>query len=116
VPQFVLEHYISGGRGGECNIVCTQPRRIAAVGVATRVAAEMGERVGGLVGYQIQMEAKVSNDTRLAFCTTGILLRRLLGDPQLEGVTHVLIDEVHERSVDTDFLLCLLKGAINRLY
>jgi HrpA-like RNA helicase len=62
-----------------------------------------------LVGYQVRGENKLSRDTRLCFMTTGILLRRLQGDMSLDGITHVVVDEVHERSIDSDFLLLLLK-------
>lgn len=81
-------------------IVCTQPRRISAIGVAERVAAERDERIGNTIGYQIRLESKVSSNTRLTFCTTGILLQRLSGDPQLKSVTHIIVDEVHERSAE----------------
>lgn len=90
VPQFILDDYIATGRGGECNIICTQPRRIAAIGVATRVAQERCEDVADVVGYQIRMEAKKSANTRLLFCTTGVLLRRLLSDRSLSGVRELL--------------------------
>ena len=83
-----------------CEIVCTQPRRISAIGVAERVAAEREERVGNTIGYQIHLENKVSQKTRLTFCTTGILLQRLISDPLLNSVSHVIVDEVHERSSD----------------
>jgi ATP-dependent RNA helicase DHX57 len=82
------------------NIICTQPRRISAIGVAERVAAERNESIGNTVGYQIRLESKVSNNTRLIFCTTGILLQRLSADPQLKSVTHIIVDEVHERSAE----------------
>ena len=85
------------------NIICTQPRRISAIGLAERVANERDEKVGGVVGYS-RLESKTSKETRLLFCTTGILLRRLLSDSTLENVTHVILDEVHERSVDSDVL------------
>lgn len=114
VPQFVLEDAFEGGRGALCSIICTQPRRIAAVGLAERVAAERGEGVGGSVGYSIRLESKRSPDTRLLFCTAGILLRRLLGDAELAGVSHVVVDEVHERSVEGDLLLLLLRALIRR--
>ena len=81
--------------------VCTQPRRISAIGVAERVAAERVERVGNVVGYQIRLESKTSSSTRLMFCTTGILLRRLESDPDLTDVSHVIVDEVHERSEES---------------
>jgi HrpA-like RNA helicase len=77
VPQFLLEEAVAAGGGGACNIVCTQPRRISAIGVAERVAAERGERVGESVGYSIKGEQRQSAHTRLLFCTVGILLRRL---------------------------------------
>ena len=77
VPQFILDDAIRAGCGGACNIVCTQPRRVAAIGVADRVASERLERVGESVGYSIRMEQRRGPHTRLLFCTTGILLRRL---------------------------------------
>lgn len=86
VPQFILDEYIDNNRGGECQIICTQPRRIAAIGVATRVAQERCEEIADIVGYQIRMDAKKSANTRLLFCTTGVLLRRLLSDRTLSGV------------------------------
>ena len=73
VPQFVLEE--AAARGMPCSIVCTQPRRISAVGVAERVAAERGEVVGGVIGYAIRLESKSSANTALLFCTSGILIR-----------------------------------------
>lgn len=113
VPQFLLDEAIASGHGGEISIICTQPRRLAAIGVAGRVADERCERVGGVVGYQIRGETRKSADTRLLFCTTGVLLRRLQeclpSGSGLAGVTHIVVDEVHERSVDTDFLLTVLK-------
>lgn len=78
LPQFVLEEEIEAGRGVDCNIICTQPRRISAMSVAARVAAERGDALGQSVGYQIRLEAKRSAQTRLLFCTTGVLLRRLV--------------------------------------
>ena len=66
----------AAARGTPCSIVVTQPRRISAVGVAERVAAERGEVVGGVVGYAIRLESKSSANTALLFCTSGILIRR----------------------------------------
>lgn len=115
VPQFILDDAIESGRGGKVNILCTQPRRLAAIGVASRVNDERcDEPIGGTVGYQIRLENKTSAKTRLTFVTTGILLRRLQTDPTLDGVTHIMVDEVHERSVDTDFLLSILKALLPR--
>lgn len=95
-------------------IVCTQPRRISAIGVAERVAQERDEKIGNLVGYQIRLESKTSSWTRLLFCTTGILLRRLESDSELNDVTHVIIDEVHERSEESDFLLMIIRDLLPR--
>jgi ATP-dependent RNA helicase DHX36 len=125
VPQFILDGCglrgaDAGADGRAVNIICTQPRRISAIGVAERVAAERGEVIGGTVGYRIRLDAEASRATRLLFCTTGILLRMMQGDEEddgsdgLEGVTHVVVDEVHERSLDTDFLLVLLRDLLPR--
>ncbi len=113
VAQYLLEHAAETGQ--PVNIICTQPRRISAIGVADRVAAERGERVGqGAIGYAIRGESRICDNTRLLFCTTGVLLRRLERDPTLKGVTHVLVDEVHERTVEGDFLLMALKEMLHR--
>ncbi|KAJ2059448.1 helicase [Coemansia sp. S146] len=106
VPQFILDHGIR--TNSPTNIVCTQPRRISAVGVAGRVAEERASSVGDVVGYAVRGESRKSRDTRLLFCTTGVLLRMIAADPGLVLVTHVVCDEVHERSVDSDLLLVLL--------
>ncbi|XP_018457664.2 LOW QUALITY PROTEIN: DExH-box ATP-dependent RNA helicase DExH7, chloroplastic [Raphanus sativus] len=118
VPQFILDDMIESGRGGHCNIICTQPRRIAAISVAQRVADERCESSPGsddsLVGYQVRLESARSDKTRLLFCTTGILLRKLAGDTTLNDVTHIIVDEVHERSLLGDFLLIILKSLIEK--
>ena len=114
VPQFLLDDMIESEKGASCYIICTQPRRISAVSVAERVADERGEKIGQSVGYQIRLESKKSASTRLLFCTTGILLRRLQGDSKLEGVSHIVVDEIHERSIDSDFLLIILKELMTR--
>ena len=113
VPQFILEDAIARGTGGHTRIICTQPRRLAATGVAARVAAERDEPLGvagGSVGYHIKGERRAHVGTSLLFCTTGILLRRLAGG--LGHCTHIIVDEVHERSVDTDFLLAVLRRVL----
>lgn len=111
IPQLLLEHYILEGRGAQCNVVVTQPRRISAISVAQRVAQELGPSLRRNVGYQVRLESKPpARGGALLFCTVGILLRKLQGNPRLEGVSHVIVDEVHERDVNTDFLLILLKG------
>ncbi|XP_046383493.1 putative ATP-dependent RNA helicase DHX57 [Ischnura elegans] len=115
VPQFLLDEWLGSKGWNRCEhreIVCTQPRRISAIGVAERVAEERVERIGNTIGYQIRLESKMSSATRLLFCTTGILLRRLESDPLLKGVSHVLVDEVHERSEESDFLLMILRDLL----
>ncbi|KAL2533500.1 RNA helicase family protein [Abeliophyllum distichum] len=87
LPQFILEEEISSLRGAKCSIICTQPRRISAISVAARISSERGEKLGETVGYQIRLESKRSSETRLLFCTTGVLLRQLVQCPDLTGIT-----------------------------
>ncbi|KAG9601620.1 P-loop containing nucleoside triphosphate hydrolase protein, partial [Aureobasidium melanogenum] len=119
--QFVLDDMIRQGLGEAANIICTQPRRISALGLADRVADERCVKVGEEVGYSIRGESKQkTGTTKITFVTTGVLLRRLQtsgGKPQdvvdaLADVSHVVIDEVHERSLDTDFLMVLLRDVL----
>ncbi|XP_078412787.1 putative ATP-dependent RNA helicase DHX57 [Cetorhinus maximus] len=112
IPQFILDDSLNGPPATVANIICTQPRRISAISVAERVAKERIERLGGSVGYQIRLESVKSSSTRLLYCTTGLLLRRLEADPELQGVSHVIVDEVHERTEESDFLLLVLKDLI----
>ncbi|KAF5937832.1 hypothetical protein HYC85_025338 [Camellia sinensis] len=114
LPQFILEDEISSLRGANCNIICTQPRRISAISVAARISSERGESLGESVGYQIRLESKCSVQTRLLFCTTGVLLRKLVQDPVLTGVSHLLVDEIHERGMNEDFLLIILRDLLPR--
>ena len=90
-------------------IIVLEPRRIAARMAARRVAWELGEDVGGIVGYQVRFEEAIGRRTRLRFVTEGILTRRLLTDPTLKGVDAVVLDEFHERHLDSDLALALLK-------
>ena len=120
VPQHILDEWLDAGSGDEVSVICAQPRRLAAVGLAERVAAERDVRIGAEVGYSIRLESKRSESaTRLLFCTTGVLLRMLQGDPGLRRsgtkgrrVTHVIVDEVHERSCDADLLLLALRDLL----
>ncbi|XP_058091802.1 DExH-box ATP-dependent RNA helicase DExH3-like [Magnolia sinica] len=114
LPQYILESEIEADRGAACSIICTQPRRISAMAVSERVAAERGEKLGESVGYKVRLEGMKGRDTRLLFCTTGILLRRLLVDRNLKGITHVIVDEIHERGMNEDFLLIVLKDLLPR--
>ncbi|KAG0064792.1 hypothetical protein BGZ89_008846 [Linnemannia elongata] len=120
VPQYLAEFMLEGGLGDQCDIVCTQPRRISAISIANRVSEELGDarnsagKPNTLVGYQIRLESRVAPSNILKFCTTGILLRRLESDKTLKGVTHLVIDEVHERTLESDFLLIILKKLLPR--
>ncbi|KAK0584564.1 hypothetical protein LWI29_015260 [Acer saccharum] len=114
LPQFILEEEISCLRGADCNIICTQPRRISAISVAARISSERGENLGETVGYHIRLESKRSAQTRLLFCTTGVLLRQLVQDPNLNHVSHLLVDEIHERGMNEDFLLIILRDLLPR--
>ncbi|TRY87943.1 hypothetical protein DNTS_005233 [Danionella cerebrum] len=114
IPQFLLDS--CSGSSIPCRIFCTQPRRLATVAVAERVAAERGEKIGQTVGYQIRLESRVSPKTLLTFCTSGVLLRTLMaGDEALSTVTHVIVDEVHERDGLTDFLLTKMKELLQKM-
>jgi ATP-dependent RNA helicase DHX29 len=114
----LLEHQLSQGK--PCKIYCTEPRRISAISLARRVSEELGENRNdlgtsrSLVGYSIRLEANTSRETRLVFATTGIVMRMLEGSNDLQEVTHLVLDEVHERSIDSDFLLIVLKKLLVR--
>ncbi|KAJ5398038.1 hypothetical protein N7509_006151 [Penicillium cosmopolitanum] len=119
--QFVLDDMIKRGLGGAANIICTQPRRISALGLADRVSDERCSTVGDEVGYVIRGESKAKQGaTKITFVTTGVLLRRIQSGGDADGnigssladVSHVVVDEVHERSLDTDFLLALLRDVL----
>lgn len=119
IPQLILDDWIEKGEGAKCNVVCTQPRRIAAISVADRVAKERGETLGKSIGYQVRFDTKLPEEHgSVTFCTTGIFLKRMQSallegaitmGRSLDDVTHIVVDEVHERDVDTDLLLVVLK-------
>jgi HrpA-like RNA helicase len=120
IPQLIFDDYIKRGQGARCNVVCTQPRRLAAMSVAERIADERGQSLGGEVGYQVRFDAKPPQPNgSITFCTTGIFLKRMQSALGTEGsseavkvmdeVTHIIVDEVHERDVDTDLSLVVLK-------
>lgn len=106
IPQFVHDAGLADG----LMVACTQPRRVAAISVARRVAEETGTALGDLVGYAIRFEEVSSPATRMKFLTDGMLLREAMMDPLLSRYGVVLIDEAHERTLQTDFLLGTLKG------
>jgi len=118
IPAFLLEHELSQGKA--CKVYCTEPRRISAISLAQRVSQELGEgpkdlgTMRSLVGYAIRLESKMSSQTRLVYATVGVVLRMLESSGGLQEVTHLVIDEVHERSIDTDFLLVILRSLMER--
>lgn len=106
IPQYLMEHgYTNGGM----KIGCTQPRRVAAMSVAARVAEEMSVKLGNEVGYSIRFEDCTSERTLLKYMTDGMLLREFLTEPDLASYSVIIIDEAHERTLHTDILFGLIK-------
>ncbi|MEE6501079.1 hypothetical protein FKM82_004056 [Ascaphus truei] len=117
VTQFILDDYINRGKGSACHIVCTQPRRISAISVAERVAAERAEACGkgNSTGYQIRLESQLPRKQgSILYCTTGIVLQWLQSDQCLSSVSHIVIDEIHERNLQSDVLMAIVKDLLKR--
>ncbi|MFL4475945.1 ATP-dependent helicase HrpB [Paeniglutamicibacter sp. MACA_103] len=108
VPPLVA-NLVRARNGGEARILVTQPRRVAARSAARRLASLDGSALGGRVGFTVRGENTAGPGTLVEFVTPGILLRRLLADPGLESIDAVIIDEVHERGLETDLLLGMLR-------
>jgi pre-mRNA-splicing factor ATP-dependent RNA helicase DHX16 len=106
LPQYLHE---AGFTAGGAKVGCTQPRRVAAMSVAARVAEEMGTKVGYEVGYSIRFEDCTSDKTVVKYMTDGMLLREFLTEPDLAGYSVIIIDEAHERTLSTDILFALVK-------
>ncbi|XP_043990332.1 ATP-dependent RNA helicase DHX30 [Gambusia affinis] len=115
IPRFLLEEQVRDGEGADCNVLVTQPRRISAVSVAHRVAHEMGPHLKHHVGYQVRLESRPPENSggSMLFLTVGVLLKKLQSNPTLTGISHVVVDEVHERDVNTDLLLALLRSSLD---
>ncbi|XP_012579883.1 PREDICTED: putative ATP-dependent RNA helicase TDRD9 [Condylura cristata] len=107
LPQYVLDHHLQ--RSTYCNIVVTQPRKIGASSIARWISRERAWTLGGLVGYQVGLEKVATEDTKLMYVTTGVLLQKVVGAKSLAEFTHVFIDEVHERTEEMDFLLLVVR-------
>ncbi|PSC75579.1 pre-mRNA-splicing factor ATP-dependent RNA helicase DHX16 [Micractinium conductrix] len=105
IPQYLYE----AGYGKLGKIGCTQPRRVAAMSVAARVAQEMGVKLGAQVGYSIRFEDCTSDKTLVKYMTDGMLLREFLGEPDLASYSCMMVDEAHERTLHTDVLFGLVK-------
>ncbi|KAI9142335.1 P-loop containing nucleoside triphosphate hydrolase protein, partial [Paraphysoderma sedebokerense] len=111
IPQYL--HEVGWSEGGR-TVVCTQPRRVAATSIASRVAEERSCQLGEEVGYSIRFDDKSSADTRIKYTTDGTLFRETLSDPLLSKYSVIMIDEAHERSVYTDLLLGLIKKIMRK--
>ena len=112
VPQILLEDAISRNNGAAYNVICTQPRRIAATSIARRVASERNEQLQDTVGYQVRFDARLPRPGgSITYCTTGVLLQQLQRAPNevFDTVSHIIVDEVHERDILIDFLMIILK-------
>lgn len=107
VPQFILDSHAANRK--HCNIVVTQPRRIAAISVAKRVAKERDWQVGTLVGYQVGLDKVANDDTRILYCTTGVFLQKLIAAKHMNDYTHIILDEIHERDEDMDFAMLIVR-------
>ena len=110
IPKFCL----AAGRGIFGKIACTQPRRIAATTVAARIAEELGEELGRSVGYKIRFQDTADPDAYIKVVTDGILLAETQGDPWLNEYDTIIVDEAHERSLNIDFVLGILKRLVER--
>jgi pre-mRNA-splicing factor ATP-dependent RNA helicase DHX38/PRP16 len=110
LTQFLHED----GYGKSGLIGCTQPRRVAAMSVAKRVSEEMDVKLGGLVGYAIRFEDCTSKDTVIKYMTDGVLLRESLVEPDLDRYSCIIMDEAHERALNTDVLMGLIKKVLAR--
>jgi pre-mRNA-splicing factor ATP-dependent RNA helicase DHX38/PRP16 len=110
LTQFLQED----GYGKYGLIGCTQPRRVAAMSVAKRVSEEMGCKLGSEVGYSIRFEDCTSPQTKIKYMTDGVLLRESLNSPDIEQYSVIIMDEAHERSLNTDVLMGLLKRVMTR--
>jgi len=105
IPQYL--HEIGYSKLGKIGI--TQPRRVAAMSVATRVSQEVGCRLGSQVGYSIRFDDCHSNETKIKYLTDGMLLKEILIEPDLKSYSVIMIDEAHERTLHTDIILALIK-------
>lgn len=115
IPQWCVDYCLERSADGDGEakqklcVACTQPRRVAAMSVASRVAEEMDVKLGEEVGYSIRFEACTSSKTLLKYLTDGMLLREAMNDSRLSQYGVVILDEVHERTLSTDILMGVLK-------
>ncbi|XP_060853737.1 dosage compensation regulator-like isoform X2 [Rhopalosiphum padi] len=113
VCQFILEEFIHTNKGAYCNIVCTQPRKVSAISIANRVSFERAEAIGKSVGYTVRFDSIVPQSFgAILFCTVEILIRKL--KTGLFGITHIVVDEIHERRAGCELLLIILKDMVQK--
>ncbi|XP_011270099.1 hypothetical protein CAOG_08518, partial [Capsaspora owczarzaki ATCC 30864] len=110
----LTQYLYEAGFGKHGRIGCTQPRRVAAMSVAKRVADEMGVKIGSTVGYSIRFEDCTSDETVIKYMTDGILLRESLHDSDMEKYSAIVMDEAHERALNTDVLFGILRKVMSR--
>ena len=127
VPPMIAEHLAltagaataggaaaaGGADAAPGRIIVTQPRRMAARAAARRLAALTGTRLGEVVGFTVRGDSRTSARTRIEFVTTGVLMARMLRDPELAGVSGVILDEVHERQLDTDLMFAMCRELVD---
>ncbi|XP_029140467.1 ATP-dependent RNA helicase TDRD9 [Protobothrops mucrosquamatus] len=111
LPQYVLDHCVQ--HSIYCNIAVTQPRRIGASSIARWISRQRSWPLGELVGYQVGLEKVATQNTKLIYMTTGILLQKIVGAKSLLEFTHIFIDEVHERTEDMDLLLLVIRKLLH---
>ena len=112
----MVQYMAEAGYADKGRIGCTQPRRVAAMSVAKRVAEEVGCRLGQEVGYTIRFEDCTSPETRIKYMTDGMLQRECLLDPLLSAYSVIMLDEAHERTIATDVLFGLCKSTLISLH
>ena len=110
----LTQYIVEAGINGHKMVGCTQPRRVAATSVAARVATEFGCKLGEEVGFSVRFMDRTSSRTIIKYMTAGMLMREYLADPQLSRYSVIILDEAHERSLDTDVLFTLVKQLVEK--
>ena len=113
IPKYILE--ICNQDNIEPKIICTQPRRLAAINIAKRIKEELQIcQNSRIVGYQVGLNTKANTNTKILFVTTGIFLQRLVHKDEINSFTHIIFDEVHERDLNIDFAMVAMKYMLKK--